>query len=98
MAVLRSKDGKELILNCRCGCDESLMFKVDRDDPDYYMVGSYISGNFYKDQDYTIWRVIKNKIKKIWCILMNKDFYYAEIILNGEDFKEFKEYINSVED
>ena len=31
MAVLRTEDGKELILTCRCGCDDGIHFKIDKD-------------------------------------------------------------------
>lgn len=43
-----------------------------------------------------IFDVIKLKLKKIWAILRNKDFYYSEISMSREDFETFKEYINEI--
>ena len=34
------------------------------------------------------------KLKKIWAIISNKDFYYSDIVLTKDDFKEFKEWVN----
>lgn len=98
MSVLMSKDKKDLIVTCRCGCEESMRIKVIYDeDCDDYTCLSYLNGNFYKDQQ-GAWTCFKQKLKKIWCILRNKDFYYSDIILTKEDWVEFKDWVNSVED
>lgn len=34
------------------------------------------------------------KLKKIWIIIRNKDFYYSEIILNKKDWEEDKKWVN----
>lgn len=96
MASLKNKNGTELYVDCCCGCDEGIRLKIDKDDFDYYCFMSYTNGNFYRDQNDTIWKVIYNKFKKIWAIIKNKDFYYAEIIMTKDDFEEFKAYINEV--
>ena len=96
MAILRNKDGTELLVDCHCGCNEGIRLTVDKDDFDYYCFMSYTNGQFYREQDDTLWRVFCKKIKKIWAIIRNKDFYYAEITMNKDDFYEFKEYINSI--
>ena len=38
--------------------------------------------------------VLKEKMKKIWSIIRNKDHYYLDIVMSKEDFQEFKEWIN----
>ena len=43
---------------------------------------------------YTQQRPFFEKLKKIWAIICNKDFYYSDIVMTKEDFKEFKEWIN----
>ena len=96
MPVLKSKDEKNLIINCCCSCDEGIRFQVDKEDCDMYVVASYMSGNFYKEQAGCC-KMFKEKMKKIWKIIRNKDFYYSEVCMTKEDFKEFKEYINSIE-
>jgi hypothetical protein len=97
MAVLKSKDGTELLVDCNCGCNDGVRLRIDNDDFDFYCFMSYINGSFYRDQNDTMWYVFLKKIKKILAIIRNKDFYYAEIIMNKNEFKEFKEYINSIE-
>lgn len=94
MSVLKTKDGRELILSCRCGCDDGIHFKIDKDFEDYmYMM--YTNVNFYRDQDNGFFRTLVNKLRKIFAIIFNRDYYYAEAVFSKEDFEEFREYINS---
>lgn len=97
MAVLRSKDGTELLVDCNCGCNDGVRLKIDNEDFDFYCFMSYTNGNFYRDQGDTLFYVLRKKLKKIWAIIRNKDFYYAEVCMNKNEFNEFKEYINSIE-
>lgn len=93
MAVLKNKDGKELYVDCCCGCDQGIRFKIDKmGDFDYYCCMTYTNGNFYNEQNTTMWY----KLKKIWAIIRNKDFYYSEIIMAKDEFDEFREYINGI--
>ena len=97
MAVLKNKDGKEILIDCNCGCNAGIRFKIDKDnDLDYYFIMTYTNGNFYKEQGETILGVLYKKFKKIWAIIRNKDFYYSELIMTKDEFNEFKEYINSI--
>ena len=96
MAVLKSKDGKEMLLDCHCGCDTGIRFRVDRYDSDYYCIMTYTNGAFYRDQDDTLLKVLRKKLKKIWAIIRNKDFYYADVLMTKDEFDEFREYINSI--
>ena len=96
MAVLKNKNGTELIVDCCCCCDEGIRFRVDKEDYDYYCLMTYTSGNFYREQDETMWRVFCKKLEKIWAIIRNKDFYYSDIVMTKDDFEEFKEYISSI--
>ena len=67
MSVMISKNKKELIVSCNCGCDEGLhIVKIKPDEcDDTFAYLSYISGNFYKEQNNTFIEVLKNKAKKI---------------------------------
>lgn len=96
MSTLKNKDNTELFIDCNCGCNEGIRFRIDKEDYDYYCFMTYTNGNFYRDQDETLWKVFYKKLKKIWAIIRNKDFYYAEIFMNKNEFEEFKEYINGV--
>ena len=95
MAVLKNKDGSELIVDCCCGCDDGIRFKIDKDDFDYYCFMTYTNGNFYKEQYDGVFNAFCKKLKKIWAIIMNKDYYYAEVVMTKDDFNEFRNYINS---
>jgi hypothetical protein len=97
MAVLKNKDGKELYIDCCCGCNEGIRFKIDKDDWDYYCFMTYTNGSFYREQGDTLWYVLYKKLKKIWAIIRNKDFYYAEVTMTKAEFNEFREYITSIE-
>jgi hypothetical protein len=97
MAVMRSKNGKELMVDCECGCSEGVRIKVNTEDFDMYFLVTYTNGNFYRDQNESIFGVIKKKLKKIYAILANKDYCYSEICMTKDDFKEFKEFISGIE-
>lgn len=95
MAVMISKDKKDLIVSCECGCDKGIYFRLEHfDDVDSLMFMSIVNGNFYRDQEMSILGVIRFKWKRIWAVIKNKDFYYSDICFSLEDFEVFKEYIN----
>lgn len=94
MAVMKSKDGKNLMVDCNCGCDEGLRIRINDFDEETYAIITYTSGNFYKEQNYSAWQIFKLKCKKIWRILRGKDFYYSEILVSKEEYNELKEFIN----
>ena len=104
MSILKSQDGKELLVTCSCGCDSGVSIRVEKDywDPsrpqgDTFVYHTILSGNWYKYQYQTIRGVLWNKMKKIWAIIRSKDFYYSEILMSRKDFETFREYINGVE-
>lgn len=101
MAVMISKDRKEMMVDCSCGCDQGMRFRVEKEEfsenLSTYCFVSYTSGNWSRDQGETWWKILKKKLKKIVSIIRNKDYYYSEIMLDEHDFREFKEYINSIE-
>lgn len=96
MGILKSNNNKDLIATCGCHCEESIFLRIepldDANDTDYCFL-SYMNGKFFQDQ-YSCWRTFKNKIKKIWSILRNKDFYYSDIILTKEDLLLLRDYID----
>lgn len=96
MAVLFNKDRNELIVSCKCGCEDSVHMRIDTNDYDYYAIWTYMNGNFYTDQNSTVFRTIGKKLKKIWAIIRNKDYYYSDVVMNKKEFTEFVEFVNSV--
>lgn len=96
MAVLKNKDGREMYIDCLCGCDQGIRFRIDKDDLNYYCFMSYTNGKFYTEQSNTFYGTFRRKMRKIWAIIRNKDYRYSEIEMTKEEFDEFKEYINSI--
>lgn len=93
MAVLKTKNETELIVSCKCGCEDGIHLRVDKDNDDWYAIMTYINGNFYRDQS-NIFYTLKNKIRKIWAIIRNKDYYYSDVNMSKKEYQEFKDYIN----
>ena len=72
MAVFKNFKDDELIISCKCGCDEGIHFAIrDYKDRDYAFV-THTSSNYYREQC-----PFREKLKKIWAIIRNKDYYYS---------------------
>ena len=95
MSVLKSEDGKDLMVLCSGGCDNGVHINIKKDDDEYAWV-TYMNGNWYCDQNKRILYIVRDKLKKIWAIIRSKDFYYSEILMTRKDFETFREYINGV--
>lgn len=91
MSTLKSNDNNEMIITCDCGCDEGIRVRIDKSFGDYCYL-TYISSNFYKEQ-----LGLLDKLKKIWKIARNKDFYYSDIVMSKEDFREYRDWLNSID-
>lgn len=100
MAVFETKDGKELIVTCNCsggyGCGEVARIRVNDayKEGNIYSFLTYFSGNWAREAGDGIFKTLGRKLKKIWCIIRGKDYYYSDICMSVEDFELFKEYIN----
>lgn len=96
MSVFFNKDNDELVVTCGCGWeDHAAHIKIlhDKEDDDFCYL-TYLNGNFYKEQNQKISEVFKRKLRKIWAIVVNKDYYYSDIIMSRKEFEQFKEFIN----
>ena len=94
MAIFETEN-HEIYADCHCGCDNGLRIRIEKDNFGEYCFCSYTSGNFYAMQSYFTTR-LKTKLKKIWAIIRNKDFYYSEIIMSKEEFDKFRKALNKV--
>ena len=47
MSVMRSKDGNNLVVDCKCGCDNGIRIRVDKEDEDTY----WFFRNYGKDKE-----------------------------------------------
>ena len=75
--IFPSKDGTDLIVTCNCGCDEGVHL---------------INGNFSRDQ-YGAFGILRKKLSQIWAIIRNRQFYYSEIIMTRDEFRDFKDWV-----
>lgn len=48
MSVLINKQKDEVILTCKCGCDDAVHIKVIHDDLGYAFL-TFMNGSFYRD-------------------------------------------------
>ena len=92
MAVLKNFKNDELIVSCKCGCNDGIHIKINKkeDETDRAFI-AFTNGNFYREQGSSF---IK-KLQKIWAIIANKDFYYSDIVMTEKDFKEFTNWVVS---
>ena len=103
MSVFINTEKDEIIATCGCGyeCENAIHIKIVKDEVEedvepIFSYLAYMNGNFYRDQEDKAWMSIARKIKKIWAIIRNKDFYYSEIFMTKKDFIEFQKYINDI--
>lgn len=90
MAVFKNFTDDELIVSCKCGCDEGIRFGIRDYDDRMYAFVTYMNGKFYSEQGMPFLK----KLKKIWAIITNKDFYYSDIILTKSEFGQLVEWVN----
>ena len=79
MSVLLSKNKKELIVSCNCGCNNGLHIKIEKEDPEYFCYTSYLSGNWYRDQDKKIRCVVWKKSRKLLQLFSIKTFVIQKL-------------------
>lgn len=93
------RDGEDgMIVSCDCGCGDTVKLEFDVDDPfggpDFFFM-SYYNSNWYRDQ-HGAFDAFREKIRKIWRIIRNKDHHYSDIRMSREEFEEFRKYVNSI--
>ena len=66
MSVMISEDKKELIVTCKCGCEDTIHIRINDKDKeyDYYAFQTVLSGNWYRNQDDTVLEMYRKKAKE----------------------------------
>lgn len=80
----------EFITFCTCGCGNGIVLKADNEDEEVSL--QIVSDNFYTMQNKGEMS-IKEKIKRIWCIIKGKEYCYFDILIWKEELREFKEFV-----
>lgn len=86
-----------IFVNCGCGCGDGVLIRIDDSEKehDQYALWEFINSDWYRAQ-YGAFGVLIEKLRRIWRIIRNKEYYYSDIIMSKEDFEKFREYINKV--
>lgn len=66
MSVLMTKDKKELIVTCKCHCEQGFHICIDNEDDELYGFLCFMKGNFETESNLHFWRAYCIKMKKIW--------------------------------
>lgn len=84
---------KDINIRCKCGCGEAfqIIFRVD-DEEDYAIISTLTAG-FYMHQTDFFGRM-KRRIQAAWYMLMGKEFYLHEVVLDKAQWNEFVDEIN----
>lgn len=78
---------------CSCGCNDGVILKYDKDKFGANM--SLVSDNFYFMQ-ITTWERFKEKIKRIWRIIRNKEYSYFDICIEPNEIEAFKRFVEQM--
>lgn len=92
--IMKSGNDEYCGLYCSCGCIEGVVLKSEADEDFGYEL-SLVSDIYYIPQE-TGWVRFKEKCKRIWKILRNKEHCYFSIYISPEDMKEFKEFVSKI--
>lgn len=87
---------KDINMVCDCGCGNGFLiqFRFDYDDDDMIYISTVTSG-FYAQQC-SFRKRLARRIKSAWFMLLGKEFYLHEIVLNKEQWSEFVNTVNKV--
>ena len=75
---------KYIDLPCDCRCS---ILHIEKDEDDG-MLSLTIYEHMFGSKQQTIFRLIKERIKKAWKMLNGKDYYLYDLIINPKDSKE----------
>lgn len=76
---------KDKALFCKCGCSNGIKFETFKDEEDVVYI-SFVTDMFYAIQD-KFFKRLKEKIKRIWYVLANKEYTYFDIAVKKEELK-----------
>ena len=83
----------EYVTFCRCGFMDGVVLKFDKDDDELSL--QFVSDNFYTTQNRGKMS-FKEKVKRIWYIITNKEYCYFDILIDKNELQEFKEFVAKI--
>lgn len=79
----------ECIVTCQCGHGEGIRVVIDKDDDDEFIYQLIMDVKWNTEQHGFFW-----KLRKIWAVIRNKDYYYSEICMTKDEFTKFRDWLN----
>lgn len=86
---------KMVIDTCNCGCGSVFHITRTTDDPEEYYISLH-SSNWYSEST-SAWDKFKTKMKRLWCVLRNKEYLYMDVCLTPQEFKEFTQKLEELQ-
>ena len=87
----KNKNDSCCSMYCSCGCLNGVILNADKDGDMGYRI-SLVTDIWNSSQE-TGWDKFKEKCRRIWRILRNKEHHYFDIYLKDGDITEFKEFV-----
>lgn len=85
-------ENQEYTKFCKCGCDNGIILRFDKDEEDLFI--SLVSDNFYLQQKNKM--SIKEKAKRIWYIIMGREYSYFDILIDKSEIEDFKDFVTKL--
>ena len=73
---------------CKCGCGNEVVLKCHKDEETYISM-QLVSDNFYIYQK----NKLIEKLKRIWYVIIGKEYCYFDIVMKDDDIKAFKAFV-----
>lgn len=80
----------EFVTFCNCGCGNGIILKADNEDEEVSL--QIVSDTFYIMQDKGKMS-LREKIKRIWYIIIGKEYCYFDILIDKDELQEFKDFV-----
>lgn len=90
---LKDDENKNATLYCSCGCENGIIIRAEKaNENEPCCTLSFVNDIWYTSQN-TGWDIFKEKCKRIWAILRNKEYYYFYITIRSKELESFKKFI-----
>lgn len=80
----------EYVTFCKCGCNDGVVLKFDTEDDELSL--QFVSDNFYMIQKKGKMS-FREKMKRIWYIIIGKEYCYFDILIDKDELQKFKEFV-----
>lgn len=79
---------------CKCGCGNGVVLKADKDEDELSL--QFVSDVFYCFTRNREKMSIKERLKRIWYIVIGKEYCYFDILISKEELQEFKDFVSKL--